>query len=151
MTMASICLLLIVDILFPIHGRLDAEYITSTLKCDSEFKDKKEGIMWRGSSTGPLNDSSSVLGRVNRLEFIENLYNKYPDIDVAFNRIVSSLAYKYDDNIHQRLLQHIRRKTSECELTRYKYALCIEGNDISLRFIGALASKSCPLHTYLSF
>jgi len=97
------------------------------------FENKIEKVFWRGSTTGEPNKPG------NRFTLVEQYYNKYKDIDVAFSNICQGKD-KYN-----KYLAHIPRWVSISYFLKYKYILSIEGNDKDSGINWKLASNSLVL------
>ena len=132
--------------LFPLKGYQDPFSLNDLLKHETmDFASKKEDILWRGSATGPP-FGFPMRDRVSRLIFIENVFGKYPDIDVGFSGIVQT--DKLDAGLLNRTRALYKPHIGLDVLIQYKYVLCMEGNDAASNFAWALGSISCPFHTY---
>jgi Glycosyl transferase family 90/Glycosyltransferase sugar-binding region containing DXD motif len=78
--------------------------------------EKKEMIVWRGSSTGGA----------YRIDFVKKYFNATQDgIDVAFNQLVDG----YENDTEAQSL--VGRTMEPNEMLEYKYLLALEGNDVA--------------------
>lgn len=120
-------------ILFPTNHYFNlSNYISDT----TPFINKYDKIIWRGSTTG--------LGDKYRFHFIEKTFEIDKNIDIGFSnycQLGSHLSKEIQD-------KYYKENISIEELYKYKFILCLEGNDWSSSFIWALNSFVCPLHTF---
>ncbi|KAG7361996.1 glycosyl transferase family 90 protein [Nitzschia inconspicua] len=97
------------------------------------WKDKKDVLIWRGSTTGRPWEPGS------RLNVVKNYYNATSDgIDVAFSRL--SWGSRYANSTEAEDLT--RERINEVDLMQYKYLLSIEGNDVATGLKWMLYSNS---------
>ena len=81
---------------------------------DIPFDDKKNKIIWRGTTTGQLNNKG------NRFDLVLKWYYQNKDIDVGFSFICQD---KHD------FKQYVKGKMSITDMLNYKYIISVEGND----------------------
>ena len=81
---------------------------------DIDFDDKINKVIWRGTTTGKLNQPAS------RFELVTKYYNKYPNIDVGFSHICQG---KND------FKKYVKGKINVTDMLKYKYIVSVEGND----------------------
>jgi len=91
------------------------------------WEDKLSTIVWRGKPTGSPHHPSSDSER-SRVQLIQRWIHYNPNIvDIAF----SSIAPQIIGYQGEYMKKHSIRKTMKIEnMTRYKYLLSIEGNDV---------------------
>lgn len=126
-------------ILLPLKDHYD--YIINN-EDENDFYLKKNEIIWRGTTTGNITDIYSK--RSNRLKIIENNLNN-PYIDIGFSMIVQLNNEDIINNINN---NYLKEDISMKDQFKYKFILCIEGNDVSTNFPVVLASNSVPIHPY---
>lgn len=120
-------------ILFPTNHYF---YLSNYILDTTPFVNKYDKIIWRGSTTG--------LGDKYRFHFIEKTFELDKNIDIGFSnycQLGSHLPKEIQD-------KYYKESISLEELYKYKFILCLEGNDWSSSFIWALNSFVCPLHTF---
>ena len=105
------------------------------------FRDKKNILVWRGGTTGPIAKNSGRVGKNNRLDIVRRYYNSSTQIDIGFTDI-------YDAQWTTLVGKFTRPRMTMSTILNHKYVLCMEGNDWATNFIWVLASKSVPFHTY---
>ena len=120
-------------VLFPIDNYFNLSvYGNDTI----EFKNKYNKIIWRGSTTGA--------DKKFRLNFIIKTFNLNENIDIGISHYCQDgmhLSNEIKDKYYKPRIEIV-------ELYKYKFILCLEGNDWSSSFIWALNSFVCPLHTF---
>jgi hypothetical protein len=136
--------------LYPRVNRLTPRYYRNCIRKDVRFKDKKSGIYWRGVDSG--NIVREVLpGRCNRLKICE-AWDGYkveggPTWDLGITQFLQTRKNFPVD----RLDPLAKGKTSVHDLIKYKYTLCLPGNDVSSQLLWALAGNTVPFHPYPFF
>lgn len=105
----------------------NCKVVTST---DIKWEDKKDTIVWRGSTTGM---NPKLDRKYTREKFVKDYYNDY---DVGFAFIVQSCDH---------LKQYYRPPMSVSDMLRYKYIVSIDGNDKSSSTNWILLSNSVPI------
>lgn len=103
------------------------------------FNEKKNGILWRGATTGYTTLSKNV-----RCNIVISNFSSYIDIDMGFNALCQGI---YANN-KELLDKYYKESKTIKEQLDYKFILNIEGNDCASSFPWALTSNSCPLHNY---
>lgn len=99
-------------------------------KIDKPFNAKKEIAIWRGTTTGNNNRPG------NRFSLIEKWYNKLEHIDVGFSFICQNKdSYK----------KYVKKNMPIKKLLKYKYLICVEGNDVASGLKWMLYSQSVVL------
>lgn len=101
------------------------------LKNTTLLTEKKNKIMWRGATTG-----QGIRENNPRIQCIENWYEKNQTIDIG----LTSLIQHYEND--KTLEKYIKQSMSYIEQIKYKYILCIEGNDVPSSAAWNLASGS---------
>lgn len=105
-------------------------YAKEIKKYDVEWKHKKSNVVWRGASTG-IHDH---VKRYNRLNFVETYSSIY---DVGFHLLCQEVKIKDRSLMKQSL--------SVPQQLKYKYIVCIIGNDRPSNMNWVLASNSVPI------
>ena len=97
----------------------------ANIKDEIPWEDKLSTIVWRGKPTGSPHPSDSERSRV---QLIQRWIHYNPNIvDIAF----SSIAPQIIGYQSEYMKKHSIRKTMKIEnMTRYKYLLSVEGNDV---------------------
>lgn len=147
-------------ILWPLKFYQDASCIKSIINRDSiSYKEKDATFFWRGATTGPIqhniigldnldnDDINILLNKINRLHIVErcNNINKY-QTDIAFYGICQE--GNWSEEILNRVKKYVKHYVDIQDFYKYKYILCLEGNDVSSLLPIVLASNSVPLHSY---
>ncbi|KAG7361995.1 glycosyl transferase family 90 protein [Nitzschia inconspicua] len=97
------------------------------------WKDKKDVLIWRGSTTGRPWEPGS------RLNVVKNYYNAINEgIDVAFSKLIWGSHYSNSTEAED----FTRERINEVDLMQYKYLLSIEGNDVATGLKWMLYSNS---------
>ena len=97
---------------------------------DKPFNAKKEIAIWRGTTTGNNNRPG------NRFSLIEKWYDKLEHIDVGFSNICQN-----KDSYNK----YVKGRVPIEELLKYKYLICVEGNDVASGLKWMLYSQSVVL------
>ena len=103
------------------------------------FNNKKNGILWRGATTG-----YTTMSKNKRCNIVTSNFSAHDDIDLGFNVLCQQI---YANN-KELLDKYCKPSKTIKEQLDYKFVLNIEGNDLTSSFPWALASNSCPLHNY---
>jgi glycosyltransferase involved in cell wall biosynthesis len=86
---------------------------------DKDFKEKKNKLIWRGSTTGNINDTP------NRFNIVKKWYNYNNNIDIAFSKITD----QYNETFIKEYYKYKKNVLSIDNLLQYKFILSIPGND----------------------
>jgi hypothetical protein len=92
---------------------------------DTPFEKKKNGVFWRGVSTGSSKHFSAKNWDprpANRFTLVENWFNKTNDIDVGFSFI-------HRDWLKPKYQKYVKGSCDVNHFLKFKYILSIEGND----------------------
>lgn len=109
-------------------------------KFDIPFSDKKNCLIWRGSTTGYGFGNLIPFRNVSRETLIKKFTNpEYMEksIDIGLSHLVQEARKK--QSIYS---QYIRPKKTIEELLQYKYLLSVEGNDVATNLKWILFSNS---------
>ncbi len=123
---------------------------------DVAFEEKADSVVFRGVTTGPITADDircfsrkyvcwSGMEKNNRLHIIETYFLK-EGFDVGFSKIAQN--EHWNDSVYARVRSVMKPPLNLTGMLQHKYTLCLEGNDWSSTFFWALASNSCPIHTY---
>ena len=110
---------------------------------EQDFQDKINKVQFLGSFTGPFASSAY---KTSRVEIISKWAKETSWADLAFIEKPSSVVNRpeYEEFLKPLIKPQIPLKDN----MKFKYILCIEGNDVSSSFSWALASNCLPLHPY---
>lgn len=109
------------------------------------WKDKIHKMVFRGATTGPIVSSKE---KTSRYEII-NRFANCSWTDFGFNQIISNTKTDPNWPTHKKQILTLTRKSMTVkEMLKYRFILCIEGNDISTAFGWVLSSNSVPIHPY---
>ena len=100
------------------------------------WSEKLAKVFWRGSTT--YNKHTSI-SRIDHLAQWINYDDNHTDTDIAFSKVVqdgNDFQHEYVKS------QYIREKQSLLEMSRYKYLLSVEGNDVATGLKWMLYSNS---------
>jgi hypothetical protein len=100
--------------------------------CDINFKDKKNKIFWRGTTTGKEDNKG------NRFDLVKKWYNKNESIDVGFSFICQG-KHNYKD--------YVKDTVKISHFLEYKYIISVQGNDKDSGLQWKLNSNSLVLMT----
>ena len=128
-------------ILVPWHGYHNPTNYHRHANLSESFQTKKNVLVWRGGTTGPIAKNSGREGKNNRFDIVKRYYNTTAQIDIGFSDI-------YDAQWTKLVGNYTRPRMTISMILNHKYVLCMEGNDLATNFIWVLASKSVPFHTY---
>ena len=128
-------------VLVPWHGYHNPNNYHKHVNLSEPFHKKKNLLVWRGGTTGPIAKNSGRMGKNNRLDIVSRYYNTSAQIDIGFSDI-------YDVQWAKLVGNFTRPRMTISAILNHKYVLCMEGNDLATNFIWVLASKSVPFHTY---
>ena len=138
--------------LYPRVNRLTPKYYRNCIRDDVPFHTKKSGIYWRGVDSGNI-IRESLPGRCNRLKVCQ-AWDGYkvdgPGEDSWDLGITQFLQTRKNYPV-DKLDPLAKGKTSVHHLIKYKYTLCLPGNDVSSQFLWALAGNTVPFHPYPFF
>ncbi len=131
-------------ILFPVHSSFHPSHF---IEDQVPYINKTPLLFFRGSTTGPIDPlKPNSYGRQNnRLLMLEALRG-LPYIDAYFYKVVQNDSWSKD--IVDRVNSLLKPPANRSSILSHKFILCLEGNDWSSFFFWALASHSCPFHTY---
>jgi hypothetical protein len=112
-------------------------------KEDISFEEKKNSLIWRGSTTGYGFENNIPYRTTSRQTLIEKYCNQESlenDIDVGLTKITQGAINKQD--YYKKFL---KPTMSRKELLTYKYILSVEGNDVATNLKWILCSNSLLL------
>ncbi len=106
----------------------------ATKKFDSDWKNKKNNLIWRGASTGIGKDKRIF----SRLDFVKTFFSTY---DVG----LSTLANKWGQENKKIFETYKKPLISMKDQLEYKYIPILDGNDKASCLNWILASNSVPI------
>lgn len=128
-------------ILWPLY--FEYKRFTRIVHDPIRWNEKKNVLMWRGSTTGLLEAPDPARPRVNRIEVVQRWFEKSPLINIGFSNIVQ-LNESYSAQVAP---IHTGSLSWENQL-KHKYILAMEGNDCPSNLPHILASNSVAFLTY---
>lgn len=84
-----------------------------------------------------------MLNRVNRFEVVRRWWNKHPQIDLAFSKVV-----QVNNSAAEEFHKFSAKSLAWESQLKYKYLLSMEGNDCGTNLPQILASRSVAFVTY---
>jgi hypothetical protein len=112
-------------------------------EADTEWGEKKNALVWRGSTTGPMKDDPdrNFQSRLWIADLAERTGGS-EHIDVGFS-FMQGIAVK--NGLVDGLQRYVRPKMTMAEQLQNKYLLSIEGNDVATGLKWMLLSESVVL------
>lgn len=129
------------------HGPNSIEF---AMKDPYSFSSKRPVLFWRGRATGIFAENESrrkhCRSQGTRIRLVSRFFNtSRTDIDVAF---IQTAMPGHNSSVQHRVQTLTRKPVSNPVQLRYKYILCVEGNDWASSFTWVLASNSVPFHVH---
>lgn len=115
------------------------------------FKAKRDGLVYRGSLSGPIKslDLEEGLRKTSRFEVVRSVSDLYPSANVAISGVPSDVESDDDfQDAKSEIVKYLKSPISMQDMFKSKFILCIEGADIGTGFGSILASNSVPVHPY---
>jgi hypothetical protein len=103
--------------------------ILKNFQDNHNWNNKIDSVCWRGNHVTALNK------KYNRRQFVEKYYNKY---DIAFTT-------KHTDDYTVAHPELFKNTMTQDEQLKYKYLICLEGNDVGTSLKWQLSSNSIVL------
>jgi hypothetical protein len=100
---------------------------------DVSYESKKEGLVWRGATTGPPDEWGTV--SQSRLRFVERFYRATDWADVGF-------VAPFVQSFTELPSEYAKPKLLLKDLLKYKVIVSLEGNDVASNLRWAMASNS---------
>ena len=107
------------------------------IKDDIPFKNKINSICWRGTNSGDDITSNLRNIRAQRITMVEKCYNS-KSMDIGF----SDMRYNKKSKLNY---DYIKSFKSLKDQLKYKFIMCVEGNDVASNLAWVLLSNSIPI------
>lgn len=109
------------------------------IKKDIPFKNKINGVFWRGTNSGDDKNFKLYDLRAQRITMVEKFYNYKPEI---FNIGFSDMRYSKKSKLN---LDYCKDFKSLEDQLKYKFIMAVEGNDVASNLAWILLSNSIPI------
>jgi len=114
---------------------------------DISWESRQRKIIWRGSTTGLLNQRFEDLDRLPRYQICAALSKQDHIADVGLNAVVQFIDDEQENLIRERLVREniLKPFLPMQDMAQYRYILDIDGNANSWNFIAKLRLGCCIL------